>query len=388
MALRGKLSDIGLVDVFRLMAENVRTGVLRVSGPAGQGSVWFRDGEVFFAQSDRATAPLGERLVADGRITQPALEQALELRAAEPSGGWRIGEILVAEGSITAPVLSAFMREQIQDRVCDLLASAEGEFSFEAAEVPAEFDIGLSMSMENILMESARRLEAARVPSDMVCRMSAGQPDGTFDIALKPDEWRVLLSMDGTHTIAQAAAGLGLPESDVARTVGGLLAAGVLESVEAPVPHAASAEPTAAAPVAVEPVPEVPTAVPAPVSLQETPEAVEAPAPRAASRTPYTGPVPEVLTLDESLEVPALAVDGGRRLGSTSSDPDAVMRQLYGGLGDEVSAITGAEASLTRPLDRPVAHRAGQHVLRRDPHVDRVLAQRVIAIIENLWEPV
>ena len=41
-----------------------------------EGSVWFRDGDVFFASSNWRTELLGERLVRAQRITPQALEAA------------------------------------------------------------------------------------------------------------------------------------------------------------------------------------------------------------------------------------------------------------------------------------------------------------------------
>ncbi len=77
MALRGNLNDFSLPDVFQLVALSRKTGVLRIERDDGaEGSVWFRDGEVFFAQSNWHAAMLGERLVRAQRVTPQALEQS------------------------------------------------------------------------------------------------------------------------------------------------------------------------------------------------------------------------------------------------------------------------------------------------------------------------
>ena len=88
MALRGNLKELSLPDIFQLVTFSGKTGVLRIHRPDGaKGSVWFRDGDVFFAQSNWRTEPLGERLVRAQRITPMALERALDaFRAPET---WR-----------------------------------------------------------------------------------------------------------------------------------------------------------------------------------------------------------------------------------------------------------------------------------------------------------
>ncbi|MDO8987899.1 MAG: DUF4388 domain-containing protein, partial [Coriobacteriia bacterium] len=88
MALRGNLRDFSLPDVFQLVTFSKKTGVLRIKRADGtDGSVWFRDGEVFFAQSNWHGEPLGERLVHANRITPSALSKTLEMRAKEAEGG-------------------------------------------------------------------------------------------------------------------------------------------------------------------------------------------------------------------------------------------------------------------------------------------------------------
>ena len=59
MALSGNLSDFSIPDVFRLVSLSGKTGVLHLAAPGAEGSVWFRAGQVFFAQSDRRKGLLG-----------------------------------------------------------------------------------------------------------------------------------------------------------------------------------------------------------------------------------------------------------------------------------------------------------------------------------------
>jgi hypothetical protein len=235
MALRGNLRDFSLPDVFQLVQLSGKTGVLRIQGPEADGSIWFRDGEVFFAQSNWRREQLGERLVAAQRITPAALARALELRASEPEGGRRLGEILVNEGYITPQVLETFVQEQIQDTIFDLMRWDEGDFDFEVLPDVVHEDIGLSVSVENIVMEGSRRLEEwqrikKKVPStDMVFKMATAPGEGTFEISLKPIEWALLLLIDGTRSVRELAVETRSTDFDVARVIYGLFSAGLLE---------------------------------------------------------------------------------------------------------------------------------------------------------------
>jgi len=236
MALRGNLRDFSLPDVFQLVTFSRKTGVLRiVRTDAARGSVWFREGEVFFASSNWHSAPLGERLVSAQRITAQALKKALGLRANEPQEGRRLGQILVDEGYITDKVLETFVQDQIQDTIFDLMRWDDGEFDFESMPDVVDEDIGLTVSIENVVMEGSRRLEEwsrikKKIPStDVVFKMATAPGEGTFEISLKPIEWQLLLLIDRTRSVADLAIETERTDFEVARIVYGLFSAGLLE---------------------------------------------------------------------------------------------------------------------------------------------------------------
>ena len=234
MALRGNLKDFSLPDVFQLVQLSGKTGVLRIVRPDTEGSIWFRDGDVFFAQSNWRHELLGERLVSAQRITPAALKRALEIHDAE-GGARRLGEILVSEGYITQQVLESFVQEQIEDTIFDIMRWDEGDFDFETLPEVAHEDIGLSVSVENIVMEGSRRLEEwnrikKKVPSaDMVFKMATAPGEGTFEISLKPVEWNLLLLIDGTRSVRDLALETRSTDFEVSRVIYGLFSAGLLE---------------------------------------------------------------------------------------------------------------------------------------------------------------
>ncbi|TLM92971.1 MAG: DUF4388 domain-containing protein, partial [Actinobacteria bacterium] len=236
MALRGNLRDFSLPDVFQLVTFSRKTGVLRITREDGaEGSVWFRDGDVFFASSNWHAELLGERLVKAQRVTRQALDRALSIRAEDGSGGRRLGQILIDEGYITDKVLESFVSDQIQDTIFDLMRWDEGDFDFEAMPDVVDEDIGLSVSMENVVMEGSRRLEEwsrikKKIPStDVVFKMATAPGEGTFEISLKPMEWQLLLLIDGSRSVAELAQFTHRTDFEVARIIYGLFSAGLLE---------------------------------------------------------------------------------------------------------------------------------------------------------------
>ena len=315
MALRGNLKDFSLPDVFQLVQLSGKTGVLRIVRSDTQGSIWFRDGDVFFAQSNWRHELLGERLVSAQRITPAALKRALEIHGSE-GGTRRLGEILVSEGYITQQVLETFVQEQIEDTIFDIMRWDEGDFDFETLPEVVHEDIGLSVSVENIVMEGSRRLEEwnrikKKVPSaDMVFKMATAPGEGTFEISLKPIEWNLLLLIDGTLSVRDLALEVRSTDFDVARIIYGLFSAGLLEvpsdeevqrlRAERAAREAKREKVRAERGAAARPVDETPTeAEPAPVATETPVEA--APEPQSEAVTPDVvpehdagGPAPEM----------------------------------------------------------------------------------------------
>jgi hypothetical protein len=243
--LTGSLEDFSLSDIFRLLSFTKKTGRLEVYRSAGDGRVFFRDGEVYFAQSSLKKDPLGQKLVRSGALSEGQLQKALDLHA---TTGERVGEILLRGGAISEQQLSAAVREQIEDAVFDLLCWGVGEFAFEPHE-RFTVEIPISVSVENLIIEAARRLDELevihrRIPSsDVVLAVAPSPPEGATQINITPDEWRLLALVDGIRTVGEIAQAAGLDEFAGLRTLYGLVSSGLVDVIslgahEAPSPTA------------------------------------------------------------------------------------------------------------------------------------------------------
>lgn len=229
--LKGSLEDFSLSDIFRLLSFTKKTGRLEVYRSAGEGRVFFRDGDVYFAQSSLKKEPLGQKLVRSRALSEGQLRKALDLHA---TTGERVGEILLQGGAISEDQLSAAVREQIEDAVFDLLRWEVGEYVFEPHE-RFTVEIPISVSVENLIDETARRLDELeeirrRIPSpDVVPAVAPTPPEGAKQINITPDEWRLLVLVDGIRTVEQIVDVAGLDEFLGLRTLHGLLSSGLVD---------------------------------------------------------------------------------------------------------------------------------------------------------------
>ncbi|MDP9021854.1 MAG: DUF4388 domain-containing protein, partial [Actinomycetota bacterium] len=230
--LEGTLDSFSLPDIFQLLALTKKSGRLDLKSDRGQGKVWFRDGQVYYALASGGRLALGKRLAAAGRVTAEQVQQALEQQ--RELGGPRLGTILVDQGAIDDATLETFVREQIQDAVFDLMRWSDGQFAFESA-LDLDEPIGLTVTVENLIMEGSRRLEEwdavrKKIPGlEAVVAMAPAPDDAGVEVNLKPEEWRLLTMVDGRRTVGDLVELSGKGEFAVCKLLYGMVGAGVLE---------------------------------------------------------------------------------------------------------------------------------------------------------------
>lgn len=242
MALEGNLKDFSLEDMFHLLSSGTKTGTLYLSSSDAEGKVCFKKGRVFFASSNYNRESLGKRLVKAGVISDKQLRQALGLQKIQKKekAGRRLGQILVDEGYLDGKVLESFIQDQINDTLFDLFRWEEGELRFEADDVCESEDIGISVSVENIIMESSRRLEMwnrirEKIPStETRFAMAAAPGEKSIEIHLKPREWMLLCYLHGGRSVRELTELTGYNDFETAKILYGMSAAGLIEMVGGP----------------------------------------------------------------------------------------------------------------------------------------------------------
>lgn len=235
MAIEGPLKELGIHDVFQLLDVSRKTGVLRIASRLrqNQGTVYFEQGAVIYAEIQSNPHRLGELLVRAGTITPADLSRAVDVQ--RQGDGRRMGEILVDIGAVSAADLEHHVGAQVEEVVFELMSWQEGYFSFQEGLPPDIVTTGVvRIPTEALLMEAARRIDEwsrieARIPHlGLVPRFAAPDEAGHGQLELLAEEWEVLAAIDGQASVRDIAAVLERPEFDVAKTVFGLASAGVI----------------------------------------------------------------------------------------------------------------------------------------------------------------
>jgi Domain of unknown function (DUF4388)/Tetratricopeptide repeat len=236
MAIEGPLRELGIHDVFQLLDLSRKTGALRVTSELrhNQGTIYFEEGIVIFAEIRSNPHPLGGLLLRTGKITEADLERARDMQQRQGDKR-RLGEILVALGAITGREVERQVRFQIEEVVFEVMSWNEGYFSFSEGpitDVPSE--IAVRIPVEALLMEGARRIDEwsrieTRIAHVGVVPTLAPPPEsGGGELDLLPPEWEVLALIDGRRDVRTLATELGRSDFDVAKTLFGLESAGVI----------------------------------------------------------------------------------------------------------------------------------------------------------------
>jgi len=235
MAIQGPLRELGIHDVFQLLDLSRKTGVLRVRSELRQneGTIWFETGAVVAATVRSNPHRIGDVLLRAGKVGEEDLLRVSEMQRGGDKR--RMGEILVAIGALSARDLERQVRVQVEEVVFTVLNWSEGYFVFEegtAGDIPR--DANLRIGTEALLMEGARRIDEwsriqGRIPHlGVVAQLAHCNGEEPYTLNLTPFEWRVLAACDGTLDARSTARALAASEFEVAKTLFGLEAAGVI----------------------------------------------------------------------------------------------------------------------------------------------------------------
>jgi hypothetical protein len=234
MDLQGNIERFTLPEIFQLLCIGKKTGTLGVQYNKETTLVYFRDGDVIFANSTARHTRLGDMLVERGRITPEHLDEALTAQRVEGETR-RLGALLIDRKAITRSELNDELRKQVEEIVYELLAWKEGSFKFYESQYPTDEEITISISTENIILEGMRRIdEMARLgeklpPFNTVMCIAKAADGRRRDVALDPDEWNVFSLVDGHRTVGEIIEECDSDDVSAARHLAGLYVAGLVE---------------------------------------------------------------------------------------------------------------------------------------------------------------
>jgi len=229
MAIQGALSDVSLADISQLLGMGGKTGCLTLTNYGNSGSVYFEGGRVIYATVTNRLDRLGDLLVTHQVITRDQLATAVEKQSSGTGG--RLGEVLVELGSLTQEKLEEYVGVQIEEAVYAVFQWNEGNFQFDPDLMPGEGLFRVSLSIDGLLMEGARRVDEWSVVEKKITSMDlvfALERDPLEDegLELTDDQKLVIPLIDGERSVTELVEVSGLVEFDTGKALYGLIQAG------------------------------------------------------------------------------------------------------------------------------------------------------------------
>ncbi len=158
MALKGTIQDFGIADIFQLISQQRKTGILILSDDNDDVRVHFQDGAVVRAES--STRPkqmlVGSMLLQAGLVSQHQLNEALKVQGRTLR---RLGAVLLDMKVVDQETIAEFAKLQMTETLYRLFLWKAGTYEFEPTDVDPPADGVPPIEAEHILMEGVRVMD-------------------------------------------------------------------------------------------------------------------------------------------------------------------------------------------------------------------------------------
>src|SRR3989304_6041768 len=250
MALQGTLKDFSITEIIQLIAQQLKTGVLKSRRGKDLVEIHFVDGMIVHIYSNyRGKKDLiGEILVKAELITDEQLERVLKIQKDTLK---YLGEILVELQLLTKDDVLKVISTQIYETIYDLFWWEDGQFNFDLKLVESYKKIPFALSTEQVLLNILRmvdewaEIEKRVFSPHIVFRKSLGAKEQHVDPFFSPSSLKEKLTseqeiiyqlVDGTRTVQEIIDRSLLGKFNASEILSNLLEMGLIEVVEVRAP--------------------------------------------------------------------------------------------------------------------------------------------------------
>ena len=159
MGLIGSLEEFGLTDLFQVLGQQQKTGVLNLQGDRKSVQVFFEKGMIVkaeFPEERGEEIALGRRLIGGRLISAENWKRAYQQHEENLVG---LEKVLVGSGLITKEDLSAALRLLTVDTLFGLFQWKRGNFRFETRPVSYDPEFVEPMNTEFLLLDVLRMVD-------------------------------------------------------------------------------------------------------------------------------------------------------------------------------------------------------------------------------------
>ncbi|MCZ6794236.1 MAG: HDOD domain-containing protein [Planctomycetota bacterium] len=199
MSIQGSLKSFPIPDVFGLLLQMKKTGVLAIVSETEERGFLFADGNIVNATTQGEANRLGSFLVRLGFLREGDLKA---LFSDAPPGAY-FGQRILESGQISQKQLHRAVKAQIVEILEEVVGWSEGAFHFEDTELPFDVPDTNLVATQSVVLDIARKSDETREAYKIF-------PDGReiFEVSgrvdsseLTPAHHEVLNLVDGKHTV-------------------------------------------------------------------------------------------------------------------------------------------------------------------------------------------
>lgn len=154
--LSGNTQNTPLPEVLQNLQQSKVTGTLTIRRGTVKKRIYFKNGQIIFADSTDGRDRLGEVLVKAEFLSRENLETAIKLYQ-KNAGLKKIGAILVENGFISPKNLFAGLKTQVKDIIYSLFLWGDSDYHFE--ERLEDDIIQLQINLQELIMEIIERIK-------------------------------------------------------------------------------------------------------------------------------------------------------------------------------------------------------------------------------------
>lgn len=194
MELKGKIDDYGIADIFQLIGQQRRSGILTVKSGKNIGEVYFVQGMISRAHpaySDPRKNPLGECAVKANLVGEKNLEKALVVqeKTLKP-----LEELFLEMKFLDQYDIQKLADFLLSETLYDVLQWRSGEYDFAMKDVDHDERFYELVSVDHILLDILRMIDEEpellrRIPNvNIVFEKTAGGGDQDIDFLSSDDD--------------------------------------------------------------------------------------------------------------------------------------------------------------------------------------------------------
>lgn len=240
MAITGYLAEFSLAELFQLIEQGHKTGLLTIA-PVPEPSdpnhprshyIWFNQGRVVAAANRSDHRGLITLISRRGWLSDRAAARLCETCGQKSP----LGILLKTQGLLESEQLKLLFYVQVMRQVCNLFALTDGWFHFDGkALIPMQELTGVSAPANEVTLAGLRALRDWRALDDKLpaaasalMALSEGRP---HHLKLNQNEWQLWEFTHGTVSLSEMATHLQLPVEKVRQIAFRLIVVGLVEEI-------------------------------------------------------------------------------------------------------------------------------------------------------------